>query len=131
MVADGDKLPESIVVKLFDQVKDANMQNSAAIKDLTRVVGDLTKCIEKQPDLNDMASMCVNRGYECATIKKASLETCKNTKKILGRVTIMIATVCIAFALMVTSYFIVRNSMENMIDLRISETHQIQKPEVK
>lgn len=126
MVADGDKIPESIVVKLFDQVKNSSDQSTAAVKDLTRVVGDLTKCIEKQPDLNDMATMCINRGHDCNEIKNNTKTICATTKKTYGRVNIMIATVCIAFGLMVLSYFVVRNSVENMIDQRLKSVTKIE-----
>jgi len=127
MVADGDKIPESIAIKLFDQVKNSSDQNTEAIKDLTRVVGDLTKCIEKQPDLNDMASVCVTRGYDCAEMKKNIACIGKTTKSIKARVTTMIAVVLITFSLMTISYFFVRSTVENMTRQMITEEiHKIQ-----
>jgi hypothetical protein len=124
MVAEGDKISESVAIKLFDQVKYASDQTTNAVKDLTRVVGDLTKCIEKQPDLNDMSKICVNRGYDCQHIKN-NTDIIKNVvTKLTNKVSIMILTVVIVFGLIMTSYLFVRNSVENMINERVTEVHK-------
>ena len=119
-----DKLPESIVVKLFDQAKEANNQNTEAVKDLTHVVNDLVRIMEKQPDLNKLTSVCQNRGHDVEEMKNGIKCIGKTTKKILNKVTIMIATVLITVGLMATSYMVVRNSMEDRedrIDAKIEE----------
>jgi hypothetical protein len=125
MVADGDKISENIALKLFDQVRNSSDQHTNALKDLTHVVGDLTKCIEKQPDLNDMAKMCINRGHDVSDLRKTTQETNQIVKALRSRVGIMILTVVITFAVMTASYFFVRNSVENMIDRRVDEIHKV------
>lgn len=126
---ENNRLPESIVVKLFDQVKTSSDQNTEAVKDLTRVVSDLTKCIEKQPDLNDMASMCVNRGHDVQDLLKTTTDTNKKTGRVMNRLNVTIITILITFGLMVISYFFVRNSVENMIDIRVEELYNNTEPE--
>jgi len=100
-MANGDnRLPESIVVKLFDQTKEASNQNAERIKDLTHAVDDLTRFLEKQPDLREMR---------------------KDIKCVLGKVKTMILVVIIAFALMTVSYFYVRSSIDTMVHDAITE----------
>lgn len=131
MVADDDKISENIALKLFDQVKNASDQNTDALKDLTRVVGDLTKCIDKQPDLNDMVRMCIDRGHAVSDITKTVKETRSVVKDLHSRVGIMLITVTITFTVMALSYFLVRNSVENMIDRRITEIHKVLEPKLE
>lgn len=131
MVADDDKISENIALKLFDQVKNASDQNTDALKDLTRVVGDLTKCIDKQPDLNDMARMCIDRGHAVSDIVVTVKETERVAKSLHSRVGIMLITVTITFTLMAVSYFFVRNSVEDMIDRRITEIHKVLEPKLE
>ncbi len=116
-----DKLPESIVVKLFDQAKEANNQNTEAVKDLTHVVNDLVRIMEKQPDLNNMVSVCQGRGRDVEEIKKGIECTGKVTKKILSKINLMIITVVVAFGLMATSYMVVKDGLYNKIDAKFEE----------
>lgn len=120
---ENNRLPESIVVKLFDQVKTSSDQNTEAVKELTHVVSDLTKCIEKQPDLNDMASMCINRGHDVQDLLKTTTDTNRKTGRVMNKLNITIITIVITFSVMAVSYFFVRNSVENMIDIRIEELY--------
>lgn len=90
----NNRVPESIVVKLFDQTKEASNQNAERIKDLTRAVDDLTRFLEKQPDLKEMRD---------------------DVKCLLGKVKTMIVVVIVAFGLMTMSYFYVRSHVDNMV----------------
>jgi len=123
MVTD-EKIPESVVIKLFDQAKESNQQNANAIRDLTRVVSELVKCIEKQPDLNVLASLSVNRSRDIEEIKTTMYNINNVSKKLLSRVIFMIAVVTITFSLMTASYFFVKGNIDNMVNQRVSEIHK-------
>lgn len=108
---DNNKLPESIVVKLFDQTKEASNQNAECIKDLTHAVNELTRFLEKQPDLKDIKD-CVDLHIDVSEeqLKEINKDTkCikDNVKTLLSRVKTMIIIVIVTFALMTTAYFVV------------------------
>jgi len=123
-MATDEKIPESVVIKLFDQTKESNQQNASAIRDLTRVVSELTKCIEKQPDLNVLASLSVNRSRDIEEIKTTMYTISEVSKKLLTRVIFMIAVVTITFSLMTASYFFVKSNIENMINQRVHDVYK-------
>jgi len=132
MTTNNGKLPESIVIKLFDQVKDANKQNTESIKDLVNALCDLTRCIEKQPDLNEMSRVCINRGHYISDIIKGIEDLDKNTKKanlyldkVLKKINSMIFVVLIVFAIMTTSYIVVRNNIEDMVDRKLDNIENV------
>lgn len=97
---ENNRVPESIVVKLFDQAKEAADQNAERIKDLTRAVDDLTRFLEKQPDLKEM-----RRDIRC----------------LLGKVKTMIVVVVVTFTLMAASYFYVRSVVDVMVKDAVTE----------
>ena len=96
----NNRVPESIVVKLFDQTKEASNQNSERIRDLTRAFDDLTRFLEKQPDLKEMKD---------------------DIKSLLSKVKTMILVVIVAFGLMGFSYFYVKSSINTMVQHAVEQ----------
>lgn len=107
-----DKIPESIVIKLFDQVKESSKQNAEQIKDLTRAVSELTRFLEKQPDQKEMKDDFDIHNVETSESLKEIEAHTKNIDglmvKLSGRVGIMIVAVLVSFAIITSGLIFVR-----------------------
>lgn len=91
-----DKLPEGIVIKLFDQVKHSSDQNTEQIKDIRDVTNELIKLIENRPDPETMED-----AYRSIGVVKSCVEGIKTAvDRLSSRVGLMIATVLITFTVL-------------------------------
>ncbi len=97
-----DRLSGNLILRLFDTLKDTNRENTRAIESLS----------------NSIAELIVINNEKSTLIQPAI----KSIYSIKNRVTIMIACVCIAFTLMVISYYFVSSSVENMVKKSIEST---------
>ena len=108
------ELRENFILRLFDTIKESN--------------NIVINTISKQTDALDSFGAVVKEGVQNEELKdmiqthnKVSNE---KLNKLTSKVNIMIACVSIAFTISAVSYFIVRSSIDNIINKRL-EQHNI------
>jgi len=108
------ELRENFILRLFDTIKESN--------------NIVINTISKQTDALDSFGAVVKEGVQNEELKDIIKDHNKvsNEKlnKLTSKVNIMIACVSIAFTISAVSYFIVRSSIDNIINKRL-EQHNI------
>lgn len=110
-MTNGIELRESFILRLFDTIKDSNIN----------VVNTLSKQTDALDTLGDVVKEGVQNEELKKLIEKHSTESESKISKLFSRVNIMIACVSIAFGISAISYFVVRSSVDNMINKRLEE----------
>ena len=105
------ELRENFILRLFDSIKESN----------TSVINT----ISKQTDALDSLGNIVKEGVQNEELKEIIKEHVKENRdllnKLFSRVNIMIACVSIAFTITAVSYFIVKSSVDNVIDNKLKQ----------
>ena len=113
-MANESELRENFILRLFDTIKESN--------------NIVINTISKQTDALDSFGAVVKEGVQNEELKDIIKDHNKvsNEKlnKLTSKVNIMIACVSIAFTISAVSYFIVRSSIDNIINKRL-EQHNI------
>lgn len=113
----NEKISESIVIKLFDQVSDSSEKNTESIERLTTIVGQLNETLgdtnrEAEREISGINKNIEEQNIEISKIKGIAY-------KIYSKVITMIVVVAVAFTLMVGSYFFVSKSIDKTVDYKL------------
>jgi len=109
-----DNLREDFILRLFDTIKESN----------TSVINTISKQTDALDSLGDIVKEGVQNEELKEILKEHSDESSEVHSRLFARVNIMIACVTIAFAISAISYFVVRSSVDTMINNRL-EQHNI------
>jgi hypothetical protein len=116
----------NIILELFNTLRDTDRDLSAKVEKQTDAIVTIGHNVSNIKDdikqhLTDSKGMA-----ECTeTTESTVLKIWEKVKTMHKSVIAMITIVTVAFGLMVLAYFIVRNSVEDMIDSKIKQTQQI------
>jgi len=112
---------EDFILRLFDTIKESN--------------SNVINTISKQTDAIESLSSVVKEGVKNEELKEIIVNHVElsNSKidKLMNRVGIMIACISIAFSISAISYFIVRSSVDTMINKKMNQHSVIMKDDQK
>lgn len=121
-----------IIIKLFDTLKESNTSLASKVEKQTDALVALGNKLDK---INSKTENMSKSFDEHSTTAKATNECTEETeekvrliwdkvKTMSKSVNTMIVVVCVAFGLLVMSYYFVRSNIETMIDKRIELTEK-------
>ena len=110
-MTNGNEIKENFILRLFDSIKESNV--------------NVINTISKQTDVLDSLSIIVKEGVQNEELKDLLKEHSKESEsllyKLFSKVNIMIACVSIAFTISAVSYFFIKSSVDHTIDKKIGQ----------